>query len=234
MNDGSRLEEVEQVVDAGARAAPGTSGTARTTPGPSGCGGRSRPRAPAQDTGAAGARPAGVRNTSGSCRSSFTLSRQTRNCASLRFSEPRAASGNGAWTSGDRSSLPGGPSETDRDAGSAIVATIAAALVLVPERRRVRGRPVDRHQPDRGHQPHRPGAQQPLDHHRRGARDLHAGRLRAGRDRLLPGEARGPRGEHELRGLRARVRGVLPDRVPDHVQRLQLRRRFGLDELAQH
>ena len=74
----------------------------------------------------------------------------------------------------------------------------------------LRGRPVDRHQPDQGHQPHRSGAQQPLDHHRGGARDLHAGRVRAGGDRVLPGEARSPRGEHELRDLRARVRGVLP------------------------
>ena len=49
--------------------------------------------------------------------------------------------------------------------------------------------------------------------HRRGARHLHAGRLRAGRDRLLPGEARRPRGVDELRHLRARVRRLLLRRL---------------------
>ena len=59
---------------------------------------------------------------------------------------------------------------------------------------------------DQGHQPHRARAQQPLDHHRGRPRDLHAGRLRAGGDRVLPGEARGARREHELRHLRPRLR----------------------------
>ena len=54
-------------------------------------------------------------------------------------------------------------------------------------------------------------------------RDLHAGRLRPGRDRLLPGQARRPRGEHELRHLRARLRRLLPRRLRLHVRRLQLR-----------
>ena len=49
-------------------------------------------------------------------------------------------------------------------------------------------------------------AEPPVGHHRRGAGHLHAGRLRAGRDRLLPGQARRPRGQHELRHLRARLR----------------------------
>ena len=45
--------------------------------------------------------------------------------------------------------------------------------------------------------------------HRRRARHLHAGRLRPRRDRLLPGQARGTRGQHELRHLRARLRRLL-------------------------
>ena len=57
--------------------------------------------------------------------------------------------------------------------------------------------------------------------HRRRARHLHAGRLRPRRDRLLPGQARRPRGEHELRHLRPRLRRLLPDRVPVHVRRLR-------------
>ena len=60
--------------------------------------------------------------------------------------------------------------------------------------------------------------------HRRRAGDLHAGRLRARRDRLLPGEARRPRGEHELRHLRPRLRRLLLRRLPARVRRLQLRR----------
>ena len=51
----------------------------------------------------------------------------------------------------------------------------------------------------------RPAGQPAVDRHRRRPRHLHAGRLRAGRDRLLPGQARRPRGEHELRHLRARA-----------------------------
>ena len=44
--------------------------------------------------------------------------------------------------------------------------------------------------------------------------------LRAGRDRLLPGQARRPRGEHELRHLRPRLRRLLPRRLRLHVRRL--------------
>ena len=52
-----------------------------------------------------------------------------------------------------------------------------------------------------------------LGRHRRRARDLHAGRLRPGRDRLLPGQARRPRGVDELRHLRPRLRRLLPRRL---------------------
>ena len=67
---------------------------------------------------------------------------------------------------------------------------------------------------DRRSAGHRPGAgsdrprhpdQPALGRHRRRARHLHAGRLRAGRDRLLPGQARRPRGVDELRHLRPRA-----------------------------
>ena len=50
--------------------------------------------------------------------------------------------------------------------------------------------------------------------HRRHPRHLHAGRLRARRDRLLPGQARRPRREHELRHLRARLHRLLLRRLP--------------------
>ena len=56
--------------------------------------------------------------------------------------------------------------------------------------------------------------------HRRGARHLHAGRLRARRDRLLPGQARRPRGVDELRHLRPRLRRLLPRRLRPDVRRL--------------
>ena len=65
---------------------------------------------------------------------------------------------------------------------------------------------------------------------RRGARHLHAGRLRAGRDRLLPGQARGARREHELRHLRPGLRRLLPRRLHVHVRRLLVRRRMGYDQ----
>ena len=42
---------------------------------------------------------------------------------------------------------------------------------------------------------------------------------------FLPREARGARRKHELRGLRARVRGVLPRRVRVHVRRVLVRAR---------
>ncbi len=47
--------------------------------------------------------------------------------------------------------------------------------------------------------------------------------LRPGRDRLLPCQARRPRGVDELRHLRPRVRRLLPRRLRLHVRRLQLR-----------
>ena len=67
---------------------------------------------------------------------------------------------------------------------------------------------------------HGPDHQPALGRHRRRAGDLHAGRLRAGRDRLLPGQARRPRGDHELRHLRPRLRRLLPRRLPADVRRL--------------
>ena len=51
---------------------------------------------------------------------------------------------------------------------------------------------------------------------------LHAGRLRTGRDGVLPGEARGPRRVDELRDLRPGLHRLLPGRVPARVRRLQL------------
>ena len=66
----------------------------------------------------------------------------------------------------------------------------------------------------------RPAGQPALGRHRRRPRHLHAGRLRPGRDRLLPGQARRPRGEHELRHLRPRLRRLLPRRLRPDVRRL--------------
>ena len=57
--------------------------------------------------------------------------------------------------------------------------------------------------------------------HRRRAGDLHAGRLRARRDRLLPGQACRPRRQHELRHLRPRVRRLLLHRLPARLRRLR-------------
>ena len=74
-------------------------------------------------------------------------------------------------------------------------------------------------EPQRGRAARHAG-QPAVRHPGRRPRDLHAGRVRPGRDRLLPGEARRPRGVHELRHLRHRVRGLLPDRLPADVRRL--------------
>ena len=65
---------------------------------------------------------------------------------------------------------------------------------------------------------------------RRGARHLHAGGLRARRDRLLPGEARGARRVDELRDLRPRLRRLLPRRLHVHVRRLRRGRAIGYDQ----
>jgi hypothetical protein len=53
------------------------------------------------------------------------------------------------------------------------------------------------------------GAQPAVGRHRRHPRHLHAGRLRARRDRLHAEEERGARDEHELRHLRPRLRRFL-------------------------
>ena len=53
--------------------------------------------------------------------------------------------------------------------------------------------------------------------------------LRARRDRLLPGEARGARGEHELRHLRPRLRRLLLRRLLAHVRRLSATALLGFD-----
>ena len=68
-----------------------------------------------------------------------------------------------------------------------------------------------------------PVRQPALDRHRRCAGDLHAGRLRPGRDRLLPGQARRPRGQHQPGHLLPGLRRLLPGRLPADVRRLQLR-----------
>ena len=60
--------------------------------------------------------------------------------------------------------------------------------------------------------------------HRRRPGDLHAGRLRARRDRLHPEEERRSRDEHELRHLRPRLRRLPVRRLPARVRWLQLRR----------
>ena len=75
---------------------------------------------------------------------------------------------------------------------------------------------ADAASPSLGH-----AGQPALGRHRRRPRDLHAGRLRPRRDRLLPGQARRPRGEHELRHLRPRLRRLLPRRLRLHVRRLR-------------
>ena len=51
--------------------------------------------------------------------------------------------------------------------------------------------------------------------------------LRAGRDRLLPGQARRARREHELRHLRPRVHRLLLRRLPAGVRRLRHAGYFG-------
>ncbi len=50
---------------------------------------------------------------------------------------------------------------------------------------------------------------------------LHAGGVRPRRDRLLPGQARRPRRQHELRHLRARLHRLLLRRLPAGVRRLR-------------
>ena len=73
--------------------------------------------------------------------------------------------------------------------------------------------------PGRGdHRPRRP-TQHAVGGHRRGPGDLHAGGVRPRRDRVLSCQARRPRGQHELRHLRARLRRVLPDRLPAVAER---------------
>ena len=70
----------------------------------------------------------------------------------------------------------------------------------------------------------RHGDQPAVGRHRGHARHLHAGRVCARGDRLLPGEARRPRGQHELRHLRHRRSSHSFRRVPTRLRRLQLRR----------
>jgi len=59
-----------------------------------------------------------------------------------------------------------------------------------------------------------------LDHPRSDLGHLHAGRLRLGGDRLLPGQARRSRGDDQLHDLRTGLRRLLPGRLRHHVRGL--------------
>ena len=83
----------------------------------------------------------------------------------------------------------------------------------------------------RGRRRRRDQLQPVVDRARRGPGHLHAGRFRPGRDRLLSGQARGPRGDDQLRHLRPGLRRLLPGRLRHHVRGLlghdRSRRRAG-------
>ena len=104
------------------------------------------------------------------------------------------------------------PQRSRRDGGGPARLAVDGGAGRRPGRRPPRGRHAPRH-----------AGQPPVGGDRRRPRHLHAGRLRPRRDRLLPGQARRPRGEHELRHLRPRVRGLLLRRVPAGVRRLLVR-----------
>ena len=90
--------------------------------------------------------------------------------------------------------------------------------------------PVGRPRPGRRSGRRARAACQPaVGHHRRRAGDLHAGRLRAGRDRLLPSQARRPRRVDELRDLRARLHRLLLRRLPVRVRRARQQRLLRVD-----
>ena len=74
----------------------------------------------------------------------------------------------------------------------------------------------------------RPAGQPAVGRHRCGPGHLHAGGIRARRDRLLSGEARGPRRLDELRHLRPRLHRLLLHRFPACLRRVQYDPLIGL------
>ena len=101
--------------------------------------------------------------------------------------------------------------------GATLVATAGIAFAQDAEEASGPGH----HAPSHG-EPRHPVGQPALDRDRRGAGHLHAGRVRARRDRLLPGQARRPRGQHQLGHLLPGLRRLRPHRLPADVRRLLL------------